>query len=78
MLMNWPSFSAAPRILDNLSTSLETFASLNKTEPWVLDVFTARRMSSPAAPMPIPAASPSKSLDLYRVEGGKIHASVVE
>lgn len=58
MLMNWPSFNAAPLILVRLDTSRRTLASdMNTLLPWVPPPTAVRRIDSDAAPQDNEAAS---------------------
>lgn len=61
MLIIWPNFNAAPRILDNLRTKSSIFEGLNMREFWdseAEEVAVARRRDSFKAPKPRPAANP--------------------
>lgn len=63
MLMNWPSFSAAPRIWVSLATSRLMFPSVSMSEVGALSsvLLVERRSSSDAAPYPSDAARPVES-----------------
>jgi hypothetical protein len=63
MLMNWPSFNAAPRIRPSVATNRRTFASDMKTLP-VPPRPVDRRMDSEAAPKDNDAASAGRELDV--------------
>ena len=67
MLMNWPSFNAAPRIWVNFDTSRLMFPSVSMSDGGAvlsLEV-VERRMSSEAAPYPREAARPDTAGTKY-------------
>lgn len=61
MLINWPSFNAAPLILDSFDTSRETFDGVMMSEEDVCSSSPERdrRKTSVAAPYPRDAARPA-------------------
>lgn len=70
MLINCPSFNAAPRICDSFATSRLIFASVIITEP-VLAASPSddvdRRIISEAAPYDMEAAKPASQLQCVQV-----------
>ena len=62
MLINWPSFSAAPRIWDNLETRRFTLPSVNMSDDAAssFEGLVERRTNSEAIPYPSDAARPAK------------------
>ena len=56
ILIIWPNFKAAPRILDNFRTSRSILEALNRSDDEGDSEEVARRKDSLRAPRPIPAA----------------------
>ena len=79
MLMNCPSFNAAPRIWESLDTRRLMFASVIITDESSWDPAPVRRRTSDAAPYPSDAASPVEfGLRSLLYNKGSSSTSVVE
>ena len=79
MLMNCPSFNAAPRIWESLETRRLMFASVIITDESSWDPAPVRRRTSDAAPYPSDAASPVEfGLRSLLCDNGAFGTSIVE
>jgi hypothetical protein len=78
MLINCPSFSAAPLICESFETRRLMLASVIIIDDWLEEPEPVLRRTSVAAPYPNDAASPKEDYEKVEPQVGKRRTSVMK